>query len=76
MSKVTKPISKMAYTRGLILMFLQTRGRPARTSEIRQAVLQCYAEAAVYGCIGFSGNLPVLKAEPVDLSRYRDARAD
>lgn len=52
MSKVTKPIGKMAYTRGLILMFLQTRGRPARTSEIRKAVLQCYAEAAVYGCIG------------------------
>jgi hypothetical protein len=39
MSKVTKPIGKMAHTRGLILMFLQTRGRPARTSEIRQAVL-------------------------------------
>jgi hypothetical protein len=52
MSKVTKPIGKMAYTRGLILMFLQTRGRPARTSEIRKAVLQCYAEAAVYGCLG------------------------
>jgi hypothetical protein len=52
MSKVTKPIGKMAYTRGLILMFLQTRGRPARTSEIRKAVLQCYPEAAVYGCIG------------------------
>jgi hypothetical protein len=52
MSKVTKPIGKMAYTRGLILMFLQTRGRPARTSEIRKAVLQCYPEAADYGCIG------------------------
>jgi hypothetical protein len=52
MSKVTKPIGKMAHTRGLILMFLQTRGRPARTSEIRQAVLQLYPEAAIYGCIG------------------------
>jgi hypothetical protein len=52
MSKVTKPIGKMQHTRGLILMFLQTRGRPARTSEIRQAVLQFYPEAAVYGCIG------------------------
>jgi hypothetical protein len=52
MSKVTKPIGKMAYTRGLILMFLQTRGRPARTSEIRQAVLQVYGEAPVYGAMG------------------------
>jgi hypothetical protein len=52
MSKVTKPIGKMAHTRGLILMFLQTRGRPARTSEIRQAVLAQYLEAAIYGCIG------------------------
>jgi hypothetical protein len=52
MSKVTKPIGKMAHTRGLILMFLQTRGRPARTSEIRQAVLAQYPEAAIYGCIG------------------------
>jgi hypothetical protein len=51
MSKVTKPIGKMAHTRALIL-FLQTRGRPARTSEIRQAVLAQYPEAAIYGCIG------------------------
>jgi hypothetical protein len=52
MSKVTKPIGKMAHTRGLILMFLQTRGRPARTSEIRQAVLQFYPGAPIYGSLG------------------------
>jgi hypothetical protein len=51
-SKVTKPIGKMTHTRGLILMFLQTRGRPARTREIRQAVLAQYPEAAIYGRIG------------------------
>jgi hypothetical protein len=51
MSKVTKPIGKMAHTRGLILMFLPTLGRPARTSEIRQAVLAQYPEAAIYGAI-------------------------
>jgi hypothetical protein len=51
-SKITKPIGKMAHTRGLILMFLQTRGRPARTSEIRQAVLAQYPEAAIYGTLG------------------------
>jgi hypothetical protein len=33
-------------------MFLQTLGRPARTSEIRHTVLQLYPQAAVYGCIG------------------------
>jgi hypothetical protein len=52
MSKVTRPIGKMAHTRGLILMFLQTRGRPARTSEIRKAVLQFYPAAPVYGALG------------------------
>ena len=52
MSKVTKPIGKMQHTRGLILMFLQTRGRPARTSEIRQAVLQLYPAAPIYGSLG------------------------
>jgi hypothetical protein len=30
----------------------QRYGRPARTSEIRQAVLQVFPEGAVYGCIG------------------------
>jgi hypothetical protein len=52
MNKVTKPIGKMQHTRGLILLFLRTLGRPARTSEIRAAVLAQYPEAAIYGCIG------------------------
>jgi hypothetical protein len=43
------PLSKMQHTRGLILLFLDTVGRPARTSEIRKAVLRWFPEAAVYG---------------------------
>jgi hypothetical protein len=42
---------KMARTRQLILLFLKTVGRPARTSEIRKAVLEQYPEAAIYSCI-------------------------
>jgi hypothetical protein len=41
----------MARTRQLILLFLKTVGRPARTSEIRKAVLEQYPEAAIYSCI-------------------------
>ena len=48
MSKVTKPIGKMQHTRGLVLLFLQTLGRPARTSEIRHAVLQL-AQFFIFG---------------------------
>jgi hypothetical protein len=46
------PIGKMAQTRRLILHFLTAIGRPARTSEIRAAVLAQYPEAAINGCIG------------------------
>jgi hypothetical protein len=46
--KVQHPIGKLQYTRGLILLFLDTVGRPARTSEIARAVLKQYPEAAVY----------------------------
>jgi hypothetical protein len=47
--KVRHPIGKLQHTRGLILLFLDTVGRPARTSEIRRAVLRWFPEAAVYG---------------------------
>ena len=40
-----------ARTRQLVLLFLKTVGRPARTSEIRRAVLEQYPEAAIYSCI-------------------------
>ena len=33
------------------MLFLKTVGRPARTSEIRRAVLEQYPEAAIYSCI-------------------------
>jgi len=49
MSKVRHPISKLQHTRGLILLFLDTIGRPARTSEIRKAVTKWCPEATVYG---------------------------
>jgi hypothetical protein len=52
MSKVTKPIGKMAHTSALILLFLDTIARPARTSEIRAAVCRHYPEAPIYGAIG------------------------
>jgi hypothetical protein len=48
-ARVRHPISKLQHTRGLILLFLDTIGRPARTSEIRKAVLRWCPEAAVYG---------------------------
>jgi hypothetical protein len=46
--KVMRPIGKLAHTCGLILVFLDTIGRPARTSEIARAVVKWYPEAAVY----------------------------
>jgi hypothetical protein len=52
MSKVTQPIGKMAHTRALIMLFLDTIGRPARTSEIREAVCARYPEAPIYGSLG------------------------
>jgi hypothetical protein len=38
----------------MILLFLETIGRPARTSEIRRAVVSVSPECAVplYGCLG------------------------
>lgn len=49
--KVKHPIGKLQHTRGLILVFLDTVGRPARTSEINKAVLCWYPEAAVYAAM-------------------------
>jgi len=46
--KVKHPIGKLQHTRGLILLFLDTIGRPARTSEIGKAVRKFYPEAAIY----------------------------
>ena len=46
--KVIKVIGKMQHTRGLILVYLETLGKPARTSEISKIVLKHYPEAAVY----------------------------
>jgi hypothetical protein len=45
--KVIHPIGKLAHTRGLILVFLDTIGRPARTSEITKAVIRRYPEACM-----------------------------
>jgi hypothetical protein len=38
----------------MILLFLETIGRPARTSEIREAITRVSPESAVpiYGCLG------------------------
>jgi hypothetical protein len=54
MSKVTKPISRMEHTKQMILLYLETVGRAARTSEIREAVTRVSPESAVpiYGCLG------------------------
>jgi hypothetical protein len=54
MSNVTKPIGITLHTQRLILMFLATVGRPARTSEVRTAVVRCAPESAapIYGCLG------------------------
>ena len=54
MSKVSKPIGITRHVTELILMFLETIDRPARTSEIRQAVTHVCPEAAspIYGCLG------------------------
>jgi hypothetical protein len=52
MSRVKYPISKMQHTAQLILLFLDTVGRPARTSEIRKAVCARYPEAQIYSSLG------------------------
>jgi hypothetical protein len=49
--KVIKVIGKMAHTKGLILMYLDILGRPARTSEIAAAVMKRYPDACVYAAM-------------------------
>jgi hypothetical protein len=53
-SKILKPIGATQHTCQIILLFLETIGRPARTSEIRQAITRVSPESAVpvYGCLG------------------------
>jgi hypothetical protein len=54
MSHVTKPIGITRHTAELILLYLATIDRPARTSEVRRAVTAICPEAAdpIYGCLG------------------------
>jgi hypothetical protein len=54
MSAPTKPIGITRHTSALILLFLETVGRPVRTSEIREAITRVSPESAVpiYGCLG------------------------
>jgi hypothetical protein len=54
MSHVTKPIGVTLHTKRLIQLFLATVGRPARTSEVRKAVVRYSPESAIplYGCLG------------------------
>ena len=54
MSKLNKPIGITSHTQRLILLYLATIGRPARTSEIREAVVRCSPESEkpIYGCLG------------------------
>lgn len=53
MSKVLKPIGVTNMTTRMILLYLSTIKRPARTSEIRAAVVQHSPESAnaLYGCL-------------------------
>jgi hypothetical protein len=52
-TKVLKPMGITRHTRRMIILFLATIGRPARTSEIRAAVVKVSPEAAqpIYGCL-------------------------
>jgi hypothetical protein len=54
MSHVTKPIGITRHTSELILLYLATIGRPARTSEVRQAIVKHSPDSAtpLYGCLG------------------------
>jgi hypothetical protein len=56
MSKATKHIGKMEHTKQLILLFLETVSRPARCSEIREAICRQFPEAPVYGSLGELNN--------------------
>jgi hypothetical protein len=69
MSKVTKLMGVTRHT-SMILLYLEAVRRPARTSEIREAVVKYSPEAAVpiYGCLG-----DLLTASRIRrLSRERD----
>jgi hypothetical protein len=54
MSKVTKPIGMTQHTCQMIMLYLATIGRPARTSEIRKAVVEHSPASTtpIYGCLG------------------------
>jgi hypothetical protein len=54
MSRVSKPIGLSRHTADLILLYLTAINRPARTSEVRQAVVNICPESAspIYGCLG------------------------
>jgi hypothetical protein len=66
---VTKPIGITRHRRETILLFLETVGRPARTSEIRTAVHRWFPEASVYSCLGELVNEGRVKR----ITRERDA---
>jgi hypothetical protein len=53
MSHVSKPIGVTAHTSRLIMLYLATIGRPARTSEVRAAIVKYSPESAapIYGCL-------------------------
>jgi hypothetical protein len=53
-SRVSKAIGITQLTHRLILLYLATVGRPARTSEVRAAVVKYSPESAspLYGCLG------------------------
>jgi hypothetical protein len=44
-------ISRLQLTRRLIVFYLAAIGKPARTSEIRQAILRAFPEATIYGAM-------------------------
>jgi hypothetical protein len=54
MSKVTKPIGITRHTAEMILLYLAAIGRPARTSEVRKAVVAHSPDSAapLYGALG------------------------
>jgi hypothetical protein len=54
MSKITKPLGITQHTCRMIMLYLATVGRPARTSEIRAAIVEQSPESAtpIYGCLG------------------------
>jgi hypothetical protein len=54
MSKITKPMGVTRDTSQMILLYLEAVKRPARTSEVRKAVVKYSPEAAapIYGCLG------------------------